>query len=241
MSDIKILAVIPARGGSKGILGKNIRPFAGKPLIAHTIEVAKNSPSVDRVIVSTDSEEIATVAKQFGAEVPFLRPAEFASDTSKVADAVVHLLETLQATEEYTPTHVLLLQPTNPLRTVVDIEQAVALMKERNADNVISLCPTETLLLTKDVDDRITILNTEHTATGNRQQLPQYYRLDGCMIYLIETDLLRKERNFLAGAPVGYEIEPWRAVDIDEPADFVSGELLFAHQEELARKIQEFN
>src|SRR3989344_9078837 len=98
-----ILAVIPARGGSKGIKGKNIRMFGGKPLIVHAIEAAKQSPSVSRIIVSTDNERVAAVAKEGGAEVPFLRPTEFATNTSNVVYAVINLLEKLKADEKYEP------------------------------------------------------------------------------------------------------------------------------------------
>ena len=237
----KILAVIPARGGSKGILKKNIRPFCGKPLLAYSIEAAKGAPSVDRVIISTDSQEIADVGKKYGAEVPFLRPPELAEDGSKVVDAVVHLLEKLKGDEGYEPTHVLLLQPTSPMRTSEDIENAIALMKKRGADNVISVCRTETLLVGKDENDVLTIINEEHARTGNRQQLPRYYKFDGSMIYLIETRTLLADHSFLGGTPVGYEIERWRSFDLDEPQDFVVGELIYNNRDDLKKKIRSFS
>lgn len=113
-----ILAVIPARGGSKGIPGKNIKDLYGQPLISYTIQAALDCKKIDRVVVSTDSEKIAGVAKKYGADVPFLRPAALAMDTSKTIDAVIDVLERLQETYEY----VVLLQPTSPLRTAEDIE-----------------------------------------------------------------------------------------------------------------------
>ena len=116
-----ILAVIPARGGSKGIPGKNIKDLYGQPLISYTIQAALDCKKIDRVVVSTDSEEIAGVAKKYGADVPFLRPAALAMDTSKTIDAVIDVLERLQETYEY----VVLLQPTSPLRTAEDIEKAI--------------------------------------------------------------------------------------------------------------------
>ena len=116
-----ILAVIPARGGSKGIPGKNIKDLYGQPLISYTIQAALDCKKIDRVVVSTDSEKIAGVAKKYGADVPFLRPAALAMDTSKTIDAVIDVLERLQETYEY----VVLLQPTSPLRTAEDIEKAI--------------------------------------------------------------------------------------------------------------------
>lgn len=237
----EVLAVIPARGGSKGITGKNIRMFGDKPLIVHTIEIAKHAPSVSRIIVSTDSEEIATIAKEAGAEVPYLRPAELAQSNSKVVDAVIHLLEYLKKNESYKPTHILLLQPTSPLRTADDIESAVHLLHERGADNVISVCRTENLILTKDENDSLTIQNPELLYSTNRQELPAYYKFDGSMIYLIDTNVLLKERSFLAGKLVGYEIPRWRGVDLDEPQDFVIGELIYKNRETIAKRIQDFS
>ena len=219
---------------------KNIREFAGKPLIVHSIEAAKQAPSVSRVIAWTDSEEIAAIARSAGVELPFLRPTELATDTSSIVEAVVYLLEKLQRDEGYTPTHVLLLQPTSPLRTSDDIENAIALMEKRGADSLVSVCRTENLLFTKDADDGLVMLNTEGNTSPNRQELQQCYKLDGSMIYLVKTDVFLKERSFMAGKVVGYEIERWRAVDIDEPQDFVAGGLIFEHQNEISKAIRNF-
>ncbi|MFZ3043645.1 MAG: acylneuraminate cytidylyltransferase family protein [Minisyncoccia bacterium] len=236
----KILALIPARGGSKGIPKKNIRPFCGKPLIAYSIDVAKNAPSVDRVVVTTDSEEIASVAKEFGAEVPTMRPPELAEDKSPVMGAVIHMLDHLRDTEKYEPSHVLLLQTTSPLREVSDIEAAVQLLTERGGDSLVSLCRTENGLYTKDAGDTLETLYDGYAST-NRQMLPKTYKLDGCMIYLIKTEMLRRERSFLGGKCIGYEIERWRAVDLDDPQDFVTGELLYKNREMIAEHIKEFS
>lgn len=236
--NMDILAIIPARGGSKGIPKKNIRPFCGKPLIAYSIEAAKGAPSVGRVIVDTDSEEIAAVAKSYGAEVPFLRPAELATDTAKIIDSVEHMLGVLKA-DGYEPTHVLLLQPTSPMRTADDIERAAALLIERHADNVISVCRTESLLMQMNEDRKLVMLNPE-VASANRQQAGNFYKFDGSMIYLIETATLLREHSFAGGTPHGYEIERWRAIDLDDPQDFVVGELMYQHQESLAAHIRDF-
>jgi CMP-N-acetylneuraminic acid synthetase len=236
----KILAIIPARGGSVGVPKKNIRPFADKPLIVHTIEAAKGAPSPDRIIVSTDSEEIAAIARDFGAEVPFLRPKELATSESKIVDAIVHLLEHLKA-DGYEPTHVLLLQPTSPLRTSDDIEHAVKFFFESSADSLVSVCRTENLLLTMSVDRVLSVTNPGMLSNPNRQELPRYYKLDGSMIYLIKTEVLLKSRSFIAGKCVGFEIPRWRAIDLDEPQDFVVGEHIFKMQREIEKDIRDFS
>ena len=236
----KILAVIPARGGSTGIPHKNIRPFAGKPLLVHSIEAAQKA-KLDRVIVSTDDEEVAKVARDAGAEVPFLRPAQLATNESSVVDAVIHLLEKLKADEAYEPTHVLLLQPTSPLRTAGDIENAIKLFETSGADSLVSVCRTENILMTKDADGVLTALNKDMLGQPNRQQLPTYYKLDGSMIYLVDAQKLIAERSFMVGKLVGYEIERWRAIDLDEPQDFVLGELIFKDRDAIAERIRNFS
>ncbi len=134
----EVLAIIPARGGSKGIRNKNIRNFCGKPLIAYTIEQSKASRFITRTVVSTDSKEIAKVARTHGAEVPLLRPKELAGDQSQVADALFHILRALKEKEGYEPDYVLLLYPTSPLLSRERIEQAIALAVEKNAGSVVS-------------------------------------------------------------------------------------------------------
>lgn len=242
MQKPQVLAVIPARGGSKGISKKNIRPFSGKLLLVHSIDAAKASPSVSRVIVSTDSEEIAAIAKEGGAEVPFLRPAEFAGDKSNVADAVIHLLAELKSREGYEPDYVLLLQPTNPLRNAEDVEKSIELIQKRDGDSLVSIYATsEPLLITKDAKDTLTLINNDLFTSTNRQLMPTYYRLDGCMIFLVKVKKFLETRSFFGGKIIGYQIERWRVVDIDEPQDFVLGELIHANREKIAGNIKRFS
>lgn len=238
MKKLRILAIIPARGGSKGIPLKNIRLFGGKPLLAHTIDAARKNTNIDRIVVSTDNLAIARVAKKFGVEV-VPRPAKFASDKSQIIDAILYTLDTLKA-EGYEPTHVLLLQPTNPMRTSDDITRAVSLLTKRKADSVVSVCRTENMLLTKNKRDELRILNPDTLSSANRQELGEYYKLDGCMIYLTSVPMLREKRSFFAGKLVGYEIERWRAVDIDEPQDFVIGELIFNNRSRITNALKKF-
>lgn len=133
-----MIAIIPARGGSKGLPGKNIKEMCGKPLIAYTIEVALKSKSIDHVILSTDDEEIATVAKKYGAEVPFMRPAELASDTAMAVDNYIYTIGRLEKEWNTKIDSFVVLQPTSPLRIAEDIDGAVELFNARNADSVVT-------------------------------------------------------------------------------------------------------
>ena len=130
MKKPEIVAIIPARGGSKGIPRKNIRDLCGKPLVAYSIEVALKAKKIDRVIVSTDDEEIAEISRSFGAEVPFLRPPELAVDSTTTIDVLVHLVETLKSLDNLKFTHLTLLQPTSPLRNAKNIEHAIGFLEK---------------------------------------------------------------------------------------------------------------
>lgn len=138
--NFKVLALIPARGGSKGVPKKNIRLLAGVPLIAHSIRAAKGSPSIDRTIVSTDDPEIATVAREYGAEVPFMRPPEIAQDLTPDYPVFEHCLHWLAEHEDYRPNIVVHLRPTGPLRTTQQVEESIALLAAHpEADSVRSV------------------------------------------------------------------------------------------------------
>lgn len=237
-----ILAIIPARSGSKGILNKNIRVFAGKPLIAHTIDTARESRHISRIVVSTDSKKIADVAKKYGAEVPFLRPPEFSGDSAKVADAIAHLLLKMREKEGYQPDYIVLLQPTSPLRTTADIDSAIDRLLKQKAPAVVSVCRTEQLLFTKDEKDTLVLVSDEaFVASSNRQELQDTYKLDGSMVYVVNTEVFLKEKSFLPKGVIGYEISRWRAVDIDEPQDFLVGELIFKNRKKIERSLKKFH
>ena len=236
---MNILAIIPARDGSKGIKNKNIRNFNGRPLLAYTIKQAKQSPLLTRIIVSTDSEKIASVAKACGAEVPYLRPKALARQTSLVADAVLHLLDILKRMENYSPDCIMLLQPTSPLRTTVDIETSIQIFKKSGADAIVSVCEVESAVFYKGKNGCLISANPSIVST-NRQENKKLYKLDGSAIYLIKTNIFRRYQSFMAGKLFGYEIDRWRAVDIDEPQDFVLGELINKNLRVLKKKISDF-
>jgi CMP-N-acetylneuraminic acid synthetase len=196
----EILALIPARGGSKGVPRKNLAPIGGKPLIKWSLEAARAAPSINRLIVSTDAPEIAAVASSAGIEVPFLRPSEFASDTSLAVDVICHALDWLRKNEGYQPDFVLWLQPTSPLRTTDDIEGSVTLLREKSADSVVSVCPAEHHpAWMKRVNDDGLLLpwRDEETFPQRRQQLSPLYRLNGA-IYLTRREILLKKKNILS-------------------------------------------
>ena len=154
--------------------------------------------------------------------------------------AIIHLLGRLKASEGYEPSRVLLLQPTSPLRAPEDIKDSIELFEKSGADSLVSVTRTENVLMTMDAGNVLRFENPEMLSSPNRQELPQYYKFDGSMIYLVKTDVLLRERSFFAGKVVGYEIERWRAVDLDEPQDFVVGEILFKHQDEIRDAIKKF-
>jgi CMP-N-acetylneuraminic acid synthetase len=173
------LAVIPARGGSKRLPRKNVLDLAGKPLIAWTIEAAKQSKYIDHFVVSTDDQEITDVSKQFGAEV-LTRPGELATDTASSVDVVLHSINAQQKQYDY----VILLQPTSPLRTAQHIDEAIELLFEKNANAIISVCETDHSPLwsnTLHEDGNMDNFIREEVKGKRSQDLPTYYRLNGAI------------------------------------------------------------
>jgi CMP-N,N'-diacetyllegionaminic acid synthase len=224
----KVLAIIPARGGSKGLPGKNIKELCGKPLIAWTIEQAKFCSNIDRIVVSTDDEKIAEIAKKYGAEVPFIRPAELANDTSPTIDVIFHAIDWLKEHEDYRFEYILLLQPTSPLRITEDIEGVIQMLKDKNARSIVSVCETDhhpwwsnTLPENGNMKGflRPEILNKR------RQDLPVFYRLNGA-IYLADTGYLRGQNSFFGLDTFAYAMPKEHPIDIDSDIDFKLAGLL---------------
>jgi CMP-N,N'-diacetyllegionaminic acid synthase len=228
-----VLAIIPARAGSKRIRHKNIRHFAGRPLIAHTIEQARSSDVIDRVIVDTDSPELAAVARKYGAEVPFLRPAHLADDHSPVIDSVFHLLGRLNKEENYTPSHILILQTTSPLREVEDIEKCWHLMQSSKATTLVTVCATRPK--PKDlawlVGDKVT---PTHLAANPKKVL---YGYNG-FVFLVETKALLKEKQIITKKTAGVVCSEWRSIDIDVPEEWALAELLFKHKAQFVARLK---
>lgn len=235
----KVLAVIPARGGSKRIPNKNIRDFCGKPLIAYAIAQAKAHPKVNRIIVDTDSEEIADIAKRYGAEVPFLRPKELAIDTAQATDAVLYLLTRLKKEDGYEPSHVLILQTTSPLREMRDIDACFELMDETGASSVLTVAPTHPRLYHLDGEHRLVLANKASVDSTNMQAWPPSYLLNGCFVYLVKTATLLKEKKIITADTRAAICERWRSVDLDESEDWVVAEHLFRYKEEIKKALEQ--
>ena len=216
------LAIIPARGGSKRLPGKNIRNLAGRPLIGWTIEAALGSEYIDRVVVSTDSDEIASVSMKYGADVPCIRPDDLASDKSESIDAVLHMVEYLEEKGEFYD-YVVLLQPTSPLRNAKNINESIELLQKRACDAVISVCKAEHSPLwcgTIPLDGDMSNFLDSSVLNKRSQDLEQYYRLNGA-IFLCNVDRLKRERVFLLESScIAYKMDQNKSIDIDNQIDF---------------------
>ena len=228
----KVLGIITARGGSKGLPGKNIKPLLGKPLLAYTIEAAKKSGALERVIISTDDPKIADVARQYGCEVPFLRPSEYATDTASHLDVVLHAVNLLKEKENYLPDYVMILQPTSPMRQAGHIQECVDLIVKTGADSVFSVAklPEEfsqykAMLLDKNGHLRLTTGEPIYKRIARRQEVvPNYYSAG--LVYLFKTGLLfdPKNPNFYGDKVLPYIVEDKYAVDINTPQDWARAE-----------------
>ncbi len=223
----KVLGIIPARKGSKRIIGKNIKPLCGKPLFAYTFEVAKRATALHRLIVSTNDEAVMMLAKEYGIEVPFVRPDEFATDTATDFDWISHAVTELKKTS-WCPTHVVILRPTQPLRRPEDIDEAVRKIIAHDFDSLRSLTkvtahPYWMKKLEGDVATRFIDLGVPDERLRS-QDLPPLYRLNGIVDVINVRNL---QRNELYGQTMGYIlIEEERAVDIDTELDFRYAEFL---------------
>lgn len=226
IGDKRVLAVIPARGGSKRLPRKNIMDFNGKPLLSWTIQAGLQSNYIDRVIVSTEDKEIATVAKEEGADVPFLRPEVLAGDTVTTIDVIHHLIDSL-AGDAYD--YILLLQPTSPLRTAVHIDQAVELLVEKNADAIIGVTEVEhSVEWTNILPDDLSFSGFISSAVLNlrSQDLPCRYRINGAL-YLVATQRLVEQNTFfLHENAYAFIMDRRDSIDIDDEIDFATALIL---------------
>ncbi|MBP1763030.1 MAG: acylneuraminate cytidylyltransferase [Firmicutes bacterium] len=220
----RILALVPARGNSKGIKDKNIKLLAGLPLIAHTIRSALNSKYVDSVVVTTDSEKIAAVSSQYGARVPFMRPDYLALDTSKTVDAVLHAIEELDRRNEQYDI-LLLLQPTQPLRTTAEIDEAIESFIKNNYASLVSICEVEEHpILLRTIDNRMQVAPLlKLNSTVRRQDMPKYYKVNGAIYINYIADL--DSNTSFNDNQFGYIMDRLHSIDIDEPIDLKIAEL----------------
>jgi CMP-N,N'-diacetyllegionaminic acid synthase len=229
---IEILGIIPARGGSKGVPGKNLALVAGRPLIAWTTRAAQASGCISRLIVSTDDQVIADVARQHGAEVPFLRPAELAQDDTPGIEPVLHAVRWLDEYEDYQPGYIMLLQPTSPFRSGEDIVAVVKLAQSRQADAVVSVCPAHHhpyWMKRLDAEGRMCDFIKLNQSYASRQDLPDVYALNGA-IYLVRREVLLTQRKFYTDATFGYVMPVERSLDVDSPWDLHLANLAMSDQ-----------
>ena len=213
----RVLALITARGGSKGLARKNIAPLGGRPMIAWTIAAARESRSVDRTILSSDDDEIIAVARAWGCAVPFVRPADLARDDTPSEPVVLHALDTLPESFDI----VVLLQPTSPLRSADDIDQCLARLCEADAPCCVTVTqPAKSpyWMYTMEGCGRLAPLLADSAVTTRRQGLPSVYVLNGAM-YAALVPWFRERRTFLAEETVGHVMPPERSVDVDTELD----------------------
>ena len=233
----KILALIPARGGSKGLPGKNIKVLLGRPLIAWAIESAKKNKYIDRIIVSTDSEDIAEISKKYGAEVPFIRPEYLALDKSKMIDIIIYALNYLEEKGDCYDL-VLLLQPTSPLRIARDIDESIKLLFTKRAKAVVSVSQinhywSNTLPENGCMKD---FLKPE-LLNKNRQELPILYEINGA-IYLAYCRYLKKNNSFFGNETYAYKMPVERSIDIDTEFDFKIAQFLIKNETKKISRLQ---
>jgi len=221
-----VLCTICARGGSKGIPNKNIKPLLGKPLIAHTIETALNSKWIDRVVVSTDSEKIAEIAKEYNAEVPFMRPAELSTDTAPKLPVIRHLVSNYLESNTFKPDFVIDLDPTSPLRIEDDIDQAMQMIsKDENCDSVITGYHSDKnpyfnmIEIDKNGFAQLSKKNTGKPITS-RQEAPPVFSMNAS-IYIWRTSVLMTRKNIIEGRVKFFEMPRSRSIDIDHEIDFM--------------------
>jgi CMP-N,N'-diacetyllegionaminic acid synthase len=220
----RVLALIPARGGSKGLPGKNLRLLAGKPLLVWSIEQGLATPEIARVVVSTDDPKVADVARAAGADVPFLRPTEISSDDAPTSAAVIHALDFLAARGEKFDA-VLLLEPTSPLRAAGDLTGAIRALSDAwdRADSVVSVgaIHTESPFVAKTISpEGFVVPLLPPSGVTRRQDLPTAYFPDG-VAYLTKVSAFRTVPTFYQRATLPFLIERWQNFEIDDATDFV--------------------
>jgi CMP-N-acetylneuraminic acid synthetase len=235
---MRVLGVVTARGGSKGLPGKNLRPLAGKPLLAHTIDTARDSNAFDRLILSTDDSAIADAGRARGCDVPFMRPAELARDETPHLPVLQHAVQWLADHERYAPDAVMILQPTSPLRRAADIRASIRLLDASGADSVVSVSevpahynPMRTLRI--DANGFATLFVSGEPVRrriNRRQDMPQAWTMNGA-IYLFRAAVLRAAEPSLYGdRTAAYEMPPEVSASIDSLDDWNEVERLLETQ-----------
>ena len=229
---MKILAIIPARGGSKGLPGKNIKPLLGKPLIGWTIEQAKASKYITEIFISTDSREIADVAEAFGVPVPELRPAELASDTATSASFVIYTIEKLRK-EGKEFDYIILLEPTSPLRIVEDIDNSIEKLHQTpEAESIVGVCRVECShpsFMVKQNDTGFLQSYLSEISVIRRQEIEDLYYFEGT-VYVSKTESFLRRKGFYHEKTLPYIIPKSRAFEVDDSEDWLIIESIMEHK-----------
>lgn len=232
----KILAIIPARGDSKGVPRKNIKPLKGKPLIAYSINTALKSKLIDRVIVSTEDKRIAQISKKYGAEIPFLRPKELATDKSPTIDTILHSIGWFENQKKYFDV-IILLEPTSPLRQTEDIDKCIKmLINIKGAKAIVSIAKLESchpefniVLNKKGFIKKLN--NSTNFRTLRRQDLREVYFFDGT-IYASYINTIKEKKTFYHNLTLGYIVPRYKSLEIDEPLDLILAKALIKAREQ---------
>ncbi len=225
---MEVLAIIPARGGSKGLPRKNVLPLVGKPLIAWNIEAALGSKFINRVVVSTDDAEIAEIAREHGAAV-IERPAALAGDSASSESALLHVLETLEKKERYQPELLVFMQCTSPLTTAPDIDRAIRKLIDENADSCLTAKRFHYFIWREDELGEAQGVNHDKRIRQLRQEREPQYEENGA-VYVMKTDGFRCTKHRFFGKTVLAEMPPEHCFEIDEPVDVKIAEMLLAER-----------
>jgi CMP-N,N'-diacetyllegionaminic acid synthase len=234
---MKTLGVITARGGSKGIPRKNIRFLCGKPLLQYTAEAALSAKLLDRVILTTDDEEIAAIGRACNLEVPFLRPVELARDDTPTLPVIQHAVHSIEAgADRYDA--ICILQPTNPLRRAEDIDACIQLLERGSLDSVISVLPVPHeynphWVYFQSVDGQLELSTGESAPIARRQDLPPAFHRDGS-VYVTRRDVLMEGNSLYGAQTAGYPMDAHRHVNLDGPKDWERAESLLEEMVVLA-------
>jgi CMP-N,N'-diacetyllegionaminic acid synthase len=229
---MRVLGLIPARGGSKGVPRKNIKLLCGKPLLAYTAEAALNSKRLSRVILSTDDEEIAAVGRACGLEVPFLRPAELAQDSTPTLPVAQHAVRMLEEAGDWFDA-LCLLQPTNPLRRSEEIDACIELLETSDADAVATILPVPAeynphWVYFQDEGGLLRLSTGEDVPIPRRQSLPPAFHREGS-VYVVRRNVLMEGNSFYGSRFKGLPLDPARSANIDTPEDWQHAEKLLSH------------
>lgn len=226
---MKVLALIPARGGSKGLPHKNVKLLCNKPMVAYSIQEALKSSYIDRVVVSTEDREIAIISKELGAEIPFMRPSELALDETPSMDVFVNMIDELLKREGYYPDIVTILEPTSPLRRVDHIDATIEKLIQKKPDSVVTVCPVErkpsNIVRVVDTDRILRYIEKPDDDFCRRQDWNNLRRINSA-VYTMWTDLIYKERKLVGDKCLMVEMHEDESVNVDSFVDFKLAEIL---------------